>query len=66
MTNDYTVIGYGRDDDDALLLLGDDGQHYAYDVGQNRLARVEVGAGWVVEGESSIDGTGGVAAPDAG
>lgn len=57
MPTDFTVIGHGRDYD-ALLLLGDDGQHYAYDLPHGQLVPVELDDGRVVEGETGADGTG--------
>lgn len=54
MTNDFSVIGHSRNDEDALLLIGDDGQHYAYDLLHDRLSPVEPDDGWVVDG---ADGT---------
>ena len=64
MPNAYTVIGHGRDNHDALLLLGDDGQHYAYDVLHDRLAPVQVDDGWIVEGGAAPEGADLSADPD--
>ena len=65
MPNEFTVIGHDRDDD-ALLLLGDDGQHYAYDLPHDRLTPADLSDEWVVEGGAGADGTGGAAVPAPG
>jgi hypothetical protein len=49
MTTIFAVVGERRDDPLELLLLGDDGQHYAYPLPDGPMIPVEPDAGWVVD-----------------
>jgi hypothetical protein len=58
MTNDFSVIGHDRDDENALLLIDNDGQHYAYDLPHDRLVPVVPDDTWVVDGPAGDSETG--------
>ena len=45
----YAVVGEHRDDPDRLLLLGADGQHYAYALPDGPTTPVEPDETWTVD-----------------
>lgn len=45
----FAVVGERRDDPREWLLLGEDGQHYAYPLPDGPALPVEPDAGWVVD-----------------
>jgi hypothetical protein len=49
MTNIFAVIGEDRDDPDRLLVLGADGQHYAYHIAEGTTAPVELNDEWTFD-----------------
>lgn len=49
MTTVFSVVGQHEEDADLLLLLGEDGQHYQYDVVNETTAPVEPAQGWIVD-----------------
>lgn len=49
MTTVFAVVGQHEEDPDLLLLLGDDGRHYQYDVTSETTAPTEPAAGWIVD-----------------
>ena len=48
-TIDFQVIGELRDDPQHLLLLGDDGQCYCFDIALDRIAPLDPDASWAVD-----------------
>ncbi len=51
MPTDYAVIGEHREDDQHLLLLGEDGEHYDYHLGRDHVAPIEeLDEQWVIDG----------------
>lgn len=52
------VIGENRDDPDRLLLLGDDGRHYQYQLSDGTTLPVIPDDAWVIDPEhAAIEGT---------
>lgn len=49
MTTDFVVLGERRDDPSQLLLRGDDGGFYAYDLTTGRVSAIEVDAAWTMD-----------------
>lgn len=49
MTSEYNVVGEHKDDDQHLLVLGDDGQHYDYSLITERIEPVQVDDSWRVD-----------------
>ena len=49
MTNLFAAVGEHRDDPTRLLLLGEDGRHYAYPLPDGPASPVEPGGDWVVD-----------------
>jgi hypothetical protein len=49
MTTIFAVVGERRDDPLELLLLGADGQHYAYPLPDGPVTPVELDDQWVVD-----------------
>lgn len=52
MTNEFTVIGEHRDNDQELLVRGADGAFYDYNLGQEAFSPVEPDENWVITEES--------------
>lgn len=50
MTTDFVVLGERRDDPSQLLLRGDDGGFYAYDLSTGHVSAIEVDAAWTMDG----------------
>lgn len=48
-TIDFQVIGELRDNPQHLLLLGDDGQCYCFDLALDRIAPLDPDASWSVD-----------------
>jgi hypothetical protein len=46
---DFQVIGEMRDDPNCLLLLGTDGQCYAYDITNGEIVPLELDDSWAVD-----------------
>jgi hypothetical protein len=49
MINEFHVIGERRDDEEHLLLLGSDGQHYDYHLRVGEVAPTEPDDNWEVD-----------------
>ncbi len=49
MTTDFVVLGERRDDPSQLLLRGDDGDFYAYDLATGHVSAIKVDAAWAVD-----------------
>lgn len=49
MTNVFAVIGEHQDHPDRLLVLGDDGRHYAYELSTNATTPTEPTDEWQVD-----------------
>ncbi len=49
MINEFQVIGERRGDEEHLLLLGADGQHYDYHLRLGHVAPVEPDDSWEVD-----------------
>jgi hypothetical protein len=49
MTTIFAVVGERRDDPLELLLLGDDGRHYAYPLPDGPVTPVEPDEAWAVD-----------------
>jgi hypothetical protein len=49
MTTIFAVIGENRNDPDRLLVMGDDGHHYAYQVSDGTTAPVELTPDWALD-----------------
>lgn len=47
----FAVVGEHEENPDRLLLLGDDGRYYQYDLSTEATAPVEPEVGWVVDYE---------------
>ena len=45
----FSVVGQHRDDPDRLLLLGEDGRHYQYDLPRDATTPVDPTDGWLVD-----------------
>lgn len=46
MATVFSVIGYREDDPDRLLMIGDDGVHYEYDLPRDITKEVAVDENW--------------------
>jgi hypothetical protein len=46
---DSAVVGEKKDDPDQLLLMGDNGEYYAYSIPDDTAAAVEPNEDWIVE-----------------
>lgn len=53
MTNVFRVVGEHRTEPSRLLLLGDDGQFYAYATDKDHVAAVEPTEDWTIDREAS-------------
>jgi hypothetical protein len=51
MGNEFDVIGERKDDEQHLLVVGDDGQHYDYSLTSEQVSPVEPDERWLVDGE---------------
>ena len=49
MTNEYNVIGEHKENEEHLLVVGDDGQHYDYSLTSERVEPVQVDDRWNVD-----------------
>lgn len=49
MANLYAVIGEHGTDPDRLLVIGEDGQHYAWELSTDETVPVEVDEGWLID-----------------
>lgn len=49
MNNEYNVIGEHKDDDEHLLVVGDDGQPYDYHLSRETVEPVEIDENWEVD-----------------
>ncbi len=49
MTTVFSVVGFHHDDPDQLLLLGDDGVHYQYDVVNDATNPIEPDEVWEID-----------------
>ena len=56
MTTIFAVVGEHRDDPNRLLLLGDDGRHYAHRLPDGPTTPVEPDAQWVVDAAAHAAG----------
>lgn len=59
MTNEYNVIGEHKENEEHLLVVGDDGRHYDYSLANERIEPVQqVDDQWTIdephEGEDDI------------
>jgi len=53
MTNVFRVVGEHRREPSRLLLLGDDGQFYAYTTDKGQMATVEPSEDWSMDRDAS-------------
>ena len=51
MTNLYVVVGEHGDNPDQFLVLGEDGNYYAWDVSAEQTRPVEPGDEWRIDGD---------------
>ena len=51
MTNLYAVVGEHHDDPNHVLILGEDGQYYDWDLTSEQTRPVEPGDDWHLDGE---------------
>jgi hypothetical protein len=49
MTNQFSIIGQHRENPDQLLLLGDDGQHYATDISMSEPVPVKSDEDYLID-----------------
>ena len=49
VVNLYAVIGEHGTDPDRLLVIGEDGQHYAWELSTDQTVPVEVDDGWKID-----------------
>lgn len=49
VTTDFVVLGERRDDSSKLLLRGDDGGFYVYDLDSAHVAAVDVDDRWAID-----------------
>ena len=47
MSNEFTVVGESRTNDEWVLVVGTDGEYYGYHLRRNRLVRVKLDDNWV-------------------
>lgn len=53
MTSEFNVVGEHKEDDQHLLVLGDDGQHYDFSLITESFEPVQVDDSWKVDEERS-------------
>ena len=49
MANEYNVIGEHKDNDEHLLVMGDDGQPYDYCLTRETVEPVEIDESWAID-----------------
>lgn len=52
VTTDFVVLGERRDDPSKLLLRGDDGELYVYDLGTAHVMSAEADENWTLDARS--------------
>lgn len=72
MTNEFDVIGERKDDEQHLLVRGEDGRHYDYSLASEQVSPVEPDERWQIDREPATDedeaesGEGGDPLPESG